>query len=143
MLMSVHLKKLQNLSNQASDHPDSYVFFAHIFTLFQAIVSVFKIALLQTWPNLNHTNKTPVNLYVADFKQPSPNNCTILKLHIRSSRKLHTISFQMVHNVVVCTVSQLNSTKIGCVVGSMEAPSKAFLLFFLLPDWLKLTHLKS
>ena len=29
------------------------------------------------------------------------------------------------------------------VIGSMEAPSKAFLLFFLLPDWLKLNHLKS
>ena len=29
------------------------------------------------------------------------------------------------------------------VVGSMEAPSKVFLLFFLLPDWLKLNHLKS
>ena len=28
-------------------------------------------------------------------------------------------------------------------VGSMEAPSKAFLLFFLLSDWLKLNHLKS
>ena len=28
-------------------------------------------------------------------------------------------------------------------VGSMEATSKAFLLFFLLPDWLKLNHLKS
>ena len=28
-------------------------------------------------------------------------------------------------------------------VSSMEAPSKAFLLFFLLPDWLKLNHLKS
>ena len=28
-------------------------------------------------------------------------------------------------------------------VGSMEAPSKAFLLFFLLLDWLKLDHLKS
>ena len=25
----------------------------------------------------------------------------------------------------------------------MEAPSKIFLLFFLLPDWLKLNHLKS
>ena len=25
----------------------------------------------------------------------------------------------------------------------MEAPLKAFLLFFLLPDWLKLNHLKS
>ena len=29
------------------------------------------------------------------------------------------------------------------LVGSMEAPSKTFLLFFLLPDWLKLNHLKS
>ena len=29
------------------------------------------------------------------------------------------------------------------IVGSMEAPSKAFLLFFLLPDWLKLNHLKN
>ena len=28
-------------------------------------------------------------------------------------------------------------------VGSMEAPSKAFLLFFLLPGWRKLNHLKS
>ena len=28
------------------------------------------------------------------------------------------------------------------IVGSMEALSKAFLLFFLLPDWLKLNHLK-
>ena len=29
------------------------------------------------------------------------------------------------------------------VVGSMEAPSRVFLLFFLLLDWLKLNHLKS
>ena len=29
------------------------------------------------------------------------------------------------------------------IVDSMEAPSKAFLLFFPLPDWLKLNHLKS
>ena len=29
------------------------------------------------------------------------------------------------------------------IVGSMESPSKVFLLFFLLPDWLKLNHLKS
>ena len=28
-------------------------------------------------------------------------------------------------------------------VGSTEAPSHVFLLFFLLPDWLKLNHLKS
>ena len=29
------------------------------------------------------------------------------------------------------------------IVGSTEAPSKVFLLFFLLPDWLKFNHLKS
>ena len=29
------------------------------------------------------------------------------------------------------------------LVGSMEAPSKAFILFFLLSDWLQLNHLKS
>ena len=29
------------------------------------------------------------------------------------------------------------------IVGSIQAPSKAFLLFFLLSDWLKLNHLKS
>ena len=29
------------------------------------------------------------------------------------------------------------------LVGSMEAPLKAFLLFFLLPDWPKLNHFKS
>ena len=29
------------------------------------------------------------------------------------------------------------------IIGSIEAPSKAFLLFFLLPDWLKLNHLES
>ena len=29
------------------------------------------------------------------------------------------------------------------IVGSMETPSKVFLLFFLLPDWLKLNHFKS
>ena len=31
----------------------------------------------------------------------------------------------------------------GLIVGSMEVPAKAFLLFFLLSDWLKLNHLKS
>ena len=29
------------------------------------------------------------------------------------------------------------------ILGSTEAPSKAFLLFFLLPDWLKSNHLQS
>ena len=30
-----------------------------------------------------------------------------------------------------------------CQHPKLEAPSKDFLLFFLLPDWLKLNHLKS
>ena len=46
------------------------------------------------------------------------------------------------------TRDQLSTSMPECIaklvfVGSMEAPSKAFLLFFLLPDWLKLNHLKS
>ena len=47
--MSAHLKNfgVQYLSNQASDHHGSQGLFAHLFTLFQAKVSVFKIVLLQ------------------------------------------------------------------------------------------------
>ena len=47
--MSAHLKNFEvhYLNYQASDHPGSYIFFDHLDTLFQAIVSVFKIALLQ------------------------------------------------------------------------------------------------
>ena len=37
----------------------------------------------------------------------------------------------------------VSGTNLYHLVGSMEVPSQAFLLFFLLPDWLKLTHLKS
>ena len=37
---------------------------------------------------------------------------------------------------------QLPTSKVH-LVGSTEAPSKVFLLFFLLPDWLNLNHLKS
>ena len=40
-------------------------------------------------------------------------------------------------------IFSLSSAMIFRIVGSMEAPSKAFLLFFLLPDWLKLNHLIS
>ena len=80
-----HLLKTSkcNIStDQAFDHFGSYVLFAHLITLFQTIVSIFKIALLQICPNLNYTNKTPLNLYIADFKQPLLYNCTILMLHI-------------------------------------------------------------
>ena len=112
---SAHLKsfRVQCLTNQTSDNPGSYRFFTYLFTHFQAIVSVFKIALLQILSNLNHTYKTPVNLYVANFKQPFPNNCTILMLHIIPNRKLHTFNFHMEYNEAVCTVGQLNSTEIG------------------------------
>ena len=91
--------KCKCLNYQASD-PGSCVFFAHLFTIFQVIVSVFKVALLQISPNLNHTNKTPVNIYVAVFKQPFQNNCIILMLHIIPNRKLHTISFQAAYKLV-------------------------------------------
>ena len=55
-----------------------------------------------------------------------------------------------VRDVLLLCKSLIGNDAIGVVriytvhiVGSMEAPSKAFLLFFLLPDWLKLNHLKS
>ena len=38
---------------------------------------------------------------------------------------------------------ELQVSPVTKFVGSVKAPSKAFLLFFLLPDWLKLNHLKS
>ena len=57
--------------------------------------------------------QTSVNLYVADFKQPLPNNCTILTLHIIPNRKVHIVSFQTAYNMASCTVDTLNSTKIG------------------------------
>ena len=45
------------------------------------------------------------------------------------------------------TPTDKNKKKAKCAltwfVGSTEAPSKVFLLFFLLPDWLELNHLKS
>ena len=66
------------LDNQASDHPGSLIFFAHLFALCHTVVSV----LHNFRPNLNHTNKIPINLYVADFKQHFPDNCTILMVHI-------------------------------------------------------------
>ena len=85
--MSAHLKNfvVQYLNNQGSDHPGSYLFY---------------------------TNKTPVIVNVADFKQLLPNNGTILMLHIIPNCKLHTISFQMAFYVAVCMVGPLNSTKI-------------------------------
>ena len=54
-------------------------------------------------------------------------------------------NFRQVINTVITAslhcVTTFHATSV--VVGSMEAPSMAFLLFFLLPDWLKLNHLKS
>ena len=39
--------KGQSFHNQTSDHHGSYVLFAHFSTLFQAVVSGFKLGLLQ------------------------------------------------------------------------------------------------
>ena len=47
------------------------------------------------------------------------------------------------NDVLTSLHTVLHSCLTGTIVGSMEAPSKAFLLFFLFPDWLKLNHLKS
>ena len=45
--------------------------------------------------------------------------------------------------MIVPDTSYITLQSENSFVGSMEAPSKAFLLFFLLSDWLKLNHLKS
>ena len=51
----------------------------------------------------------------------------------------------MMANHFFCTRSNFDIPKPAetFVVDSMEASSKAFLLLFLLLDWLKLNHLKS
>ena len=38
---------------------------------------------------------------------------------------------------------EIQETYIAYIVGSTEAPSKVFLLFFLCSDWLKSNHLRS
>ena len=49
---------------------------------------------------------------------------------------------RLVLHPVSCNLNYYR-TSYHLLVGSMEAPSKAFLFFFLLPDWLKFNHLKS
>ena len=68
----------------------------------------------------------------------------LFSVNVTSSIHLHSVSHKLAHNQHKPT----NKTKyslfhIPSLLSSMEAPSKAFLLFFLLPDWLKLNRLKS
>ena len=58
-------------------------------------------------------------------------------------KRLEAIGFLSALGVLVEIWTSCHQKKLCSFVGSMEAPSKAFLLFFLLPDWLKLNHLKS
>ena len=44
---------------------------------------------------------------------------------------------------LACANGELQHFIFVVFFGSIKAPSKPFLLFFLLPDWLKLNHLKS
>ena len=58
-------------------------------------------------------------------------------------KRLGAIGFLSALGVLVEIWTSCHQKKLCSFVGSMEAPSKAFLLFFLLLDWLKLNHLKS
>ena len=55
-------------------------------------------------------------------------NSEILGLHVCANMKILT------HSAILANC---------LIVDSIEAPSKTFLLFFLLPDWLKTDHLNS
>ena len=72
------------------------------------------------------TSTTTANYYSATFRD-----------NVADSRNMSTILIQNAFDGIV------NRLRIYHIIGSMEAPSKAFLLFFLLPDWLKLNHPKS
>ena len=52
-----------------------------------------------------------------------------------------TANFSIILLVSFCF--HMHFSLLNYFVGSMKAPSKAFLLFFMLPDWLKLNHLNS
>ena len=56
---------------------------------------------------------------------------------------IRSVSKQEKSPDLVTQVAAVQTVSICLTVGSMEAPSKAFLLFFLIPDWLKLNHLKG
>ena len=73
------------------------------------------------------TNPDSLRLFITPMKT---NFCTC------SKNSINKVMFFFQHSSYF-----LNVTRV--LVGSMEAPSEAFLLFFLLPDWLKLNHLKS
>ena len=66
---------------------------------------------------------------------------------ISDNKTLVTIFIKFLENVWKCMISfsiiYNNLFEVSYLVGSTEAPSKVFLLFFLLPDWLKFNHLKS
>ena len=103
----------QYLNKQESDRLSSYLFYAHISTLFQAILCL-QNCVTSNMTEFESHGQTPINLYVVNLKQPFPNNCTVLMLHIILNLKLHIItSFQMSYNMAVCMVVTLNSTKIG------------------------------
>ena len=96
------------VNKQASDYHGFCVFFAHLFTIFQTEVSVFTIGLLQILLNFNHMNKTPVNLFIANFKQSFPNNCTILMQSFPNNCTILMQSFPnnctilMLHIIPIC-----------------------------------------
>ena len=105
---------MQYLNKQESDRPSSYLFLCPHFHTISGYIICLQNCVTSNMTKFESHGQTPINLYVVNLKQPFPNNCTILMLHIILNRKLRTItSFQMAYNNAVCTVVTLNSTKIG------------------------------
>ena len=112
--MSAHLKNSQcNISIANHLIPLALICFCSPFPTFSGYGICFQNCVISNMTKFESHEETPVNLYGVDFKEPFPNNCTILMLYIIPNRKLHTICFQMAYNVVVCTVGKFNLTKIG------------------------------
>ena len=106
--------EVQYLNKQESDRLSSYLFLCSHFQTISGYIICLQNCITSNMTEFESHGQTPINLYLVDLKQPFPNNCTILMLHIILNRKLHKItSFQMAYNMAVCTVVTLNSTKIG------------------------------
>ena len=106
--------EVQYLNKQESDRPSSYLFLCSHFHTISGYIICLQNCVTSNMTEFESHGQTSINLHVVNLKQPFPNNCTILMLHIILNLKLRTItSFQMAYNMAVCTVVTLNSIKIG------------------------------
>ena len=88
--------EVQYLNKQESDQPSSYLFLCSHFHTISGYITCLQNCVTSNMTEFESHSQTPINLYVVNSKQPFPNNCTILILHIILNCMLHTItSFQM------------------------------------------------